>query len=141
MKFKIKASDVITDNPIIDIEQDPAVPLKVKSLMIPVINKFKKLGYDFFLARITQKKESSGVLNNIFINLRSKSYVELAFWIDYNATKDIFINTYVYKNDVPTSSYTKFTKEELKILDIYDFNLTHNFVEEMSQDPIDWVDM
>jgi hypothetical protein len=149
MKYKIhyKSSDMlVTDNPIIDIEKDPVVPLPVKNLMIPVINRFKKLGYDFHIGRITEKTEIKYVLNSIFITLRGKqsgrnAFYDLAFWVNYNQTKDTIMKKHIYKEDVFTKKYIPFAKEELKILDTYDFVLTDFFVEETKQSIIDWLDM
>jgi hypothetical protein len=143
MKYNIhyKATDRVVDNPVENVEESEQVPLKVKQLMIPVMNKFKKLGYEFKTARLIEKTENDQFLNNMFVDLLNNSFVEIKFLIYYNATKDSIVKAFIYKQDKTFNKYSSFTKEELKLVDAYDFMLPTPFIEETEQQATDWLYM
>lgn len=149
MKYKInyKASDKTTDNPIVNIEQDPNLPLPFKKFIIPIIDKFEKLGYSFHWGRLLQNKDSNFFLDNsISIRLRNKEFMDINFAIFYNfydtkknGIKSVFVSKEIVDNN--RKMYISFTKDELKIIDLNDLSLAPPFREETGQDPMDWTDM
>jgi hypothetical protein len=146
MKYKInyKASDKITDNPIVNVEQDSNLPLKIKKFIMPIIDKFEKLGYTFFHGRaILDENDDYFLSNNVSIRLRNKEFIDINFLIFYNPKEDAVKNSFISKEAVYNNSkmYISFTKDELKIIDLNDLLLSPPFIEETEQDPIDWVDM
>jgi hypothetical protein len=141
MKYNInyKAKDTITNNPIIDIEQDQNIALEIKQLVIPVINAFKKLEYDFFSGRNIQKKENNKFVNDVTITLRNKSYERVILEVNYNDLVSI-MSAFAYKKKAYSDKeFINFTKKELRILDAYDFELPWFFVEETHQNIEDWI--
>jgi hypothetical protein len=143
MKYniKFKSNDNITNDPIIDIEQDQNIVLDIKQLVIPVINAFKKLEYDFVMGRNIQKKENSKFVNDVTITLRNKSYEKVILEVNYNDLVYI-MGAFAYKKKAYSDKeFTNFTKKELRILDAYEFDLPWFFVEETHQNIEDWIKM
>lgn len=131
MKFKIKG----LDNKI-DID---GIAFKVKNLLAPAMNKFKELNYRFINAQIREEAQNNFDVISVVLSNR-ESRIKLVVY--YKKEKDAIGNYHAvkYKN-VDAYTYEPFTKEELKILDIYNFDLTPTFKYDFKQDTSDWVDI
>lgn len=129
MKFKIKSLDNKIDG--------DGIPFKVKDLLAPVMNKFKELDYRFRYAQVQDQDNNN--FNVVSVALTNR-YNEIKLVVYYKKETDSISNYHAvkYKN-VDAYQMTPFTKEELKILDIYNFDLNPTFKHDFKQDITDWI--
>lgn len=146
MKYKInyKANDKVIDNPILHFETNDEVPSIIKKLMVPVINGFEKLGYSYLYGRVRleDSDEADFLSNSVSVVLQDKDFIQIHFLITYDPKKDSITDSIVSKQAIDNNEtiYVFLKKEELKILDIYDFTLAPRFIEETKQQIDDWID-
>jgi hypothetical protein len=144
MKYKIhyKANDKIENTPIKeDIEKNSVISSELKKLMIALIDDFKKLDYVYFYGRSINKIDSTDFLNNAHFVLNKKYFNlnNLHLTIFYDKREGNITKHYAYKEN--KEKYVPFTKEELKLLDIYNFELPPYFIEATDQNITDWLYM
>lgn len=129
MKFKIKALDNKIDS--------DGIPFKVKDLLAPIMNKFKELDYRFRHAQVRDQYLDNFSVVSITLSNRIN---EIKLVVYYKKETDSIGNYHAVKyenND--TYQTTLFTKDELKILDIYDFDLSPTFKNDFKQNVTDWI--
>lgn len=131
MKFKIKGLDNKIDT--------DGIAFKVKNLLAPVMNKFKELDYRFKYIQIREEAQNNFDVITVVLSNREN---EIKLVVYYKKEEDTIGNYHAvkYKN-IDAYQMTPFTKEELKILDIYNFDLSPTFKHDFKQDTTDWVDI